>query len=75
MTYEIISCPDESKAQSTLWGTFNCDRDKLFLFVSYLLNTTQPEQFWIVEKETSKLVRLTTFADHYGITKDDVKRA
>lgn len=75
MTYEIISCPDEKTPSATLWGTFIGDQEKMFLFVSYLLNTTHPEQFWIVEKETSKLVRLTTFADHYGITKDDVKRA
>lgn len=78
MTYEIISCPDEKTPSATLWGTFVGDQEKMFLFVSYLLNTTHPEEFWIVERAPDKparAVRLTTFAEYYHITKNDIKEA
>lgn len=72
MTYKFISA-DENNKTSALWGTFSHDKEKMFLFVSYLLGTTHPEDFYIVEVETGKAAKLVNFAHHYRITKEDIK--
>ena len=74
MTYKVM-CVYYGKARFAIWGTFCNDSEKLFLFVSYCLNMHNPEDFYILEEETGKIVKLTAFAEHYGITKDDVKKA
>ena len=71
MTYKIFSIDGGKKY---LWGTFSNDQEKMFLFVSYLLNTNTPEDFYIIEEETDRAVTLISFADFYGITKNDIKK-
>lgn len=72
MVYKIVSV--ESDGKKYLWGTFSRDKEKMFLFVSYLMSSNNPEIFYIIEEETNKVMSLLHFADHYGITKDDIKK-
>ena len=73
MTYKIVSF-EEKEEKSYLWGTFRYDREKFFLFVSYLLGMNNIENFYIIEEETEKVVKLSSFAARYGITKEDIKK-
>ena len=73
MIYKFISV-DEKAKKSFIWGSFSANnKSKMFLFISYLLNSNNPEQFLVVEEETGKAVKLSSFADYYGISKDDIK--
>lgn len=73
MTYKIISV-DEKKEKVYLWGTFSEDKEKMFLFTSYLLGMNDTSNFFVHELETDKVCKLSAFAEHYGITKDDTMR-
>ena len=74
MTYQFVSI-DENAGKSYLWGEFSQDKKKMFLFASYLLNTTAPENFYIIEKESGRACKLKSFAEKNGITKEDIKNA
>jgi len=73
MTYKVVSF-EEKEEKSYLWGTFKYDKEKFFLFVSYLLGISDISNFYIIEEETGKAVKLSSFAARYGITKDDIKK-
>ena len=65
---------DEGEKRLLLWGSFEGFGEKAFLFVSYLMGTNNPEQFFIKEVETGKTVKLVSFAKKHGITKELIKK-
>lgn len=73
MTYKVFSV-DEQVKKSYLWGTFCNSKEKMFLFVSYLMNGNDISNFYIKEEETNNVISLSAFAAHYGITKEDIKQ-
>lgn len=72
MKYTIFSIDGKEKKR-LLWGTFSENKKKMFLFVSYLMNGNSIDDFYIIEEETGKIVKLSVFADHHKITKEDIK--
>lgn len=74
MTYKFISFDTEAK-KTLIWGTFKNDKKKMFLFASYLLGANDPGEFYIMEVETGKVVKLEKFARKNNITKEDIKSA
>jgi hypothetical protein len=72
MTYKFISI-DKAENKAYQWGRFNHNKEKMFLFTSYLLGVNNPEDFYIIEEETNKAVSLISFAQHNNITKDYIK--
>lgn len=71
-TYQFLEVDGDTVL---LWGTFRYDMKKMFLFASYLLGMNDYSNIIVHEMETHKAVKLTSFCDHFNITKDDIKKA
>ena len=72
MTYEFVQLDRDAKKR-IIWGTFQNDVNKTFLFASYLLGANDISAFYVHEIETDRYCKLETFARHYSITKQDIK--
>lgn len=62
----------------TRWGRLSyhndASKDRIKKFASYLLGTTDPASFWVIEEETKKAMPLLAFCNRNHITPDLIKR-
>ena len=67
MTYSFVQ--PETR---TRWGRLSyhddASRERIRDFTRYLLKTTDPASFWVIEEETNRAMPLTAFANRNHVT-------